>query len=278
MEFRKPNLLLLGFQRCGSSSLFDYLSDHPEIVGSTPKETFILSDSNYEHFDEKLSYFSNKNVFNLVYEEKSILSEKAYLLEGSVNNFYQINALKYVQENSDVKVIFLLRDPLERILSTFKYSGMNGINLPPNCSFEKYLQLIELGEVKKEILKYGIEHGKYGTYIKNWEKAISNDRIYLTSINKLKKGDDGLWSFLELSSLPPLKKVKNSSSNKMARFPLLNAFIHRYLSNLGLGNTFIAKVYSQLSRKSGNIEVSQTIKDELREIYSEEYKLYKHLF
>ena len=36
----RPNLLLAGFQKCGSSSLFHMLNKHPEITGSMPKESF----------------------------------------------------------------------------------------------------------------------------------------------------------------------------------------------------------------------------------------------
>lgn len=35
---RRPNLIICGAQKCGTTSLFHYLSQHPDIAGSSPKK------------------------------------------------------------------------------------------------------------------------------------------------------------------------------------------------------------------------------------------------
>ena len=43
---RKPNLFLIGAPKCGTTSLASYLSDHPQIFVSDPKEPhFFNTDS-----------------------------------------------------------------------------------------------------------------------------------------------------------------------------------------------------------------------------------------
>jgi len=34
----KVNILIAGFQKCGTSALHSFLSEHPNIIGSNPKE------------------------------------------------------------------------------------------------------------------------------------------------------------------------------------------------------------------------------------------------
>lgn len=35
---RQPNLIILGSQKCATTSLFHYLNKHPDIVGSSPQK------------------------------------------------------------------------------------------------------------------------------------------------------------------------------------------------------------------------------------------------
>jgi hypothetical protein len=42
-----PNLVIAGAPKCGTSSLFYWLADHPQACGSTVKETFYLMDEEH---------------------------------------------------------------------------------------------------------------------------------------------------------------------------------------------------------------------------------------
>ena len=39
-----PNLVVGGAPKCGTSTFFRWLSSHPDVCGSEPKETFFLMD------------------------------------------------------------------------------------------------------------------------------------------------------------------------------------------------------------------------------------------
>src|SRR3954466_13605025 len=47
---RLPNALIIGVSKAGTTSLFDYLTQHPEVAGSKPKETLFFSDLVYSDF------------------------------------------------------------------------------------------------------------------------------------------------------------------------------------------------------------------------------------
>ena len=40
---RKVDFLIIGAQKCGTTSLYNYLSYHPDIIGSKPKEVDYFS-------------------------------------------------------------------------------------------------------------------------------------------------------------------------------------------------------------------------------------------
>src|SRR5689334_10681741 len=42
-----PNLVIAGAPKCGTSSLYRWLADHPQAFGSAPKETFYLMDEGH---------------------------------------------------------------------------------------------------------------------------------------------------------------------------------------------------------------------------------------
>ncbi len=62
-----PNLFIAGAPKCGTSSLYFWLSDHPEVCASTPKEPFYFIDKGYSEFKKESNYhvhgMANK-VFN----------------------------------------------------------------------------------------------------------------------------------------------------------------------------------------------------------------------
>lgn len=45
-----PNLVITGFPKCGTTSLFTWLADHPQVTGSTVKETNFFVDPGTHSF------------------------------------------------------------------------------------------------------------------------------------------------------------------------------------------------------------------------------------
>lgn len=51
-----PSLIIAGAPKCGTTSLFDYLIRHPDIGGSSVKETHYFMDCNYPLYNSKANY------------------------------------------------------------------------------------------------------------------------------------------------------------------------------------------------------------------------------
>lgn len=112
-----PKCIIVGAQKCGTTSLHDYLSQHPQILGSRPKEVdFFSNDVNYPRGQGwyHQSFINYKNPFKRLV---SIEATPEYL-------YYDFVPKRIYNYNHNIKIIILLRDPVARCYSAwnmFKY-------------------------------------------------------------------------------------------------------------------------------------------------------------
>lgn len=272
----KPNLFLVGFQKCGSSSLFDWLIQHSQIKGTSPKETYALVDDNYEHFNE-VKNISSTNFNWSTYINMGIPSK--YIIEGSVCNFYQERALSYISEQQQAKIIFIVRNPIKRFISCYNYLGLGGAYLPVNTSLKEYYKLAKDESVKNELLRYGLSHGKYSIHINRWKEKISNDRILITSLERFSSDIDGererILKFLELDYEPALKnEVRLVNRTKRVRNEYLHHVIRNIFKGKGLGKSKLAIFYNRLNKttKNNNNIIDGELLNQLNQYYANEFQ------
>ena len=109
-------MILVGNQKCGSTSLIQWLRTHPRVFNTT-KEMF---------------YFDKKKYTELQYMKKYpdcrvIECGNRIAIEGSVTYAFANTARKIKTGLPDVKLIFLTRNPVERAYSKFRMSIRDGV-------------------------------------------------------------------------------------------------------------------------------------------------------
>jgi hypothetical protein len=105
-HFRQPSFFLLGAAKCGTTSLHYDLDQHPDILMSDPKEPF--------YFEAQYS-LGPAFYFNAYFEK---WAGERLVGESRHRNLY----LPYVPDrihshNPDAKLIAILRNPIERVIS-----------------------------------------------------------------------------------------------------------------------------------------------------------------
>jgi len=135
-----PNLLIVGAAKSGTTSLHNYLNQHPSVFMCSPKEPHFLI--NKEIGEQRIP----KGVLNI--EDYKFLFKGAsamkYRGESSVMylsfpEFAIKNINKYLSKN--VKIIIMLRNPVERAYSGYQH--VKRYNLMESLSFEKALDQSE---------------------------------------------------------------------------------------------------------------------------------------
>ena len=131
---RTSYLVLGGANKCGTTSVFRYLSDHPEVCGSAKKETGYLLTELRGSRSELLAKYD---------QMFPKCPSSAWLrLDGSTGylakpNIVIPNAKRVLNK---VKFLFVLRSPIERIWSYYQFQKSE-LQIPESISFEDYVAM-----------------------------------------------------------------------------------------------------------------------------------------
>ena len=158
--YRLPNLIVAGTQKSGSSWTHFYLSNLKEVFGSEVKELTYFNKINPSQ-DELENYKSN-----------FIAGDERYYLESTPHYFMLPSAKLDIAQNifdalsaqQDMKIIIILRNPVERALSAIVHHMMR--------NRLEYVKLITEVDNRFKIKELGLY---YSTLI-HW-KTIFGDRL-----------------------------------------------------------------------------------------------------
>lgn len=111
-----PKLFIGGVYKAGTTSLFSYLSSHGNIGASSKKELGyflpIQFGKSLSPLDEYLSYFKQLKG-----------SDLRYVMEASPGYIYGGSTIADAMKDllGEFKIIFILREPVERLVSFYNY-------------------------------------------------------------------------------------------------------------------------------------------------------------
>jgi len=194
-----PDFLIIGAMKCGTTSLYNYLRDHPEIAMSQRKEPSYFCHS----YDRPLSWY------------ESLFPEKKDAALGEASTHYtkypihQGIPARIHDVLPSVKLIYLVRDPVERIVSQYvhKRSHDEETRSLPDC--------LEL----KETNPY-IAYSSYAEQVKQYRSYFEDEQILVVDAHKLKherqKTLAGIFDFLGVKPLQLDEEKVQEESNQSA--------------------------------------------------------------
>ncbi len=122
------DFVIAGFAKCGTTSLYRYLLQHPELFLTTPKETNHFVEPYFNEFAEEYwSMFDQAN-FDQSKGEASV--------SYSESEFIELASRRLYQHNPELKIIFLVRDPIKRVESQFRELHDSGFKIKLSCPFD----------------------------------------------------------------------------------------------------------------------------------------------
>lgn len=210
MNYKSSLWFLGGAPKCGTSSIFNWFEKHPSINAVKNKEVFYFIDENSPLKNKKLitldDYFSQFNTL-----------EKDYYLDGTTHLLFQgvetVNKIKSLDLNT--YFVFVLRNPISRLYSSFNYTKNNLLRINKDFSYNDYITCLRTGNSKllQEnitnenslfVLKNDLEYGRYSQYLPLWYDAFSEKNIKVILFEDLKNNTsqavNSLCAFLKISS------------------------------------------------------------------------------
>jgi len=119
-----PTFLIIGAMKCGTTSLYHYLAEHPEIGMSQVKETdYFVAERNLHR--GRSWYESQFPTTAKACGEASPNYSKPWLFRGIPQ---RIQA-----ELPEARLIYLVRDPIDRMISHYRHRFADGVENRPLC-------------------------------------------------------------------------------------------------------------------------------------------------
>lgn len=185
-----PNFIIIGAQRCGSTSLYNYLVQHPGVLPGLMKELHYFDN----HYKKSVSWYRSffplsSSIQNMerTHQQRIVTGEATpYYL------FYPHTPRRMHATIPEIKLIVLLRNPVERAYSHYQHETRMGLeNLPFDQAIER-----EKSELPGETAKI-LEDDNYHSFIHQNYSYLSRG-IYIEQLE--------LWNkFFSMENMLVLK-------------------------------------------------------------------------
>ncbi len=228
----KPNFLIVGVARCGTTSIYHYLNQHPQIAMAKKKEPKYFSSINipFPH-----NGIGDKSVDSVVIRDrdeyfklfKKLNKYKAIGEASSDYLYFNREVIESIKvELGDVKIIISIRNPIERAYSAYNNLLRDGREeLLFRDGLDKEESRIKENYDWMWAYKKG---GLYSSAIKNFQDNFSNVKIVL--FNELNNNSNSviseIFGFLDVDKSVTVDTNTKYSHSGKAKNPII-----KYISN-----------------------------------------------
>lgn len=252
---KKPNLFIVGHQKSGTSALYKFLKQHPDIFMSYIKEPFYFAEDLLEEKKQvmKLPYYTTKKGYMDLFRKWK--NEKIAGEASTVYLYSKVAAKKIHDFNPDAKIIMMLREPVSYLYS-LHMQGM--ISNGEDQDFETALKLEDDRRKGKNLPNkyayrsyfYYSDWCKYSEHVQRYLKLFPKKNIKIIIFEDFKKDNikiaKEVFRFLGVDdSFTPKVGVVNPS--KKVRFPRLKFFLENSFNTV---KRFLPQKFHRLLAKS----------------------------
>lgn len=232
-----PTMLIVGGQRCGTTTLFKALLEHPGFVGPNLRKGVHYFDLKAERpLDWYRSHFPTRSSIERIEQRQG-----HRVVVGESSPYYMWHPLgpeRIASALPEVRVIALLRDPVDRAYSAHAHELARGFETEP---FERALELederlageeerLRSGAVARSLAHQHLAYVRRGQYIDQLERleaALGRERMLVVDSVALWSAPEERWPevtrFLGLPDHP----VSIERHNARARSPMDDALRKR---------------------------------------------------
>jgi Sulfotransferase domain len=233
-----PDFIIIGAMKAGTTSLFYYLSQHPDLYLSVPKEVHFFDGGK----NPKVDTFAKGEIwYRAHFPLKKELNGKAKVYEASPVYIFNPLAPKRIFDTiPNVKLILLLRNPTERAVSHYLHGARrNWDSLPFYDALQaeeaRLKPVIEAQDYKSRTY---IEHsyksrGLYKQQIERYLAYFAREQMLILDSNNLfTQTDHAIKRVFDFIGVDAQFKVKNlSTANSAPNKQKFEPHVYQYLND-----------------------------------------------
>ncbi|MFO0793947.1 MAG: sulfotransferase domain-containing protein [Candidatus Brocadiaceae bacterium] len=272
----KPNLIIAGVTKGGTTSIFSYLSHHPDICTSSIKETCYFLPLRYGNeiapISEYTKYF------------KHYKNEK-YRVEATPGYFYGNKFIpqKIYETLGKVKILIVLREPISRLFSFYK-ALKTRILISKDMTFDEYIEMCKNymeppKDRETDTIYRGVREGLYSNYFGEWYNYFG-DSLKVTFFEYLQENplllmhdlcdwleiDPSIYSTQQFTIENKSVLYKNKSMHKLGLY--INKNLESLFRKLPKMKLVLRNIYYGVNESSMNERISREIHTLLESIYA----------
>lgn len=178
-----PNVVIAGAPRCGTTSLFEWLTAHPDVCGSVVKEAGFFLDPGDPDFNRESNYHDYGLDGYQRYFAGCRERQAKLVVEATPDYLYQEIAPVGLSSLDPLPhVILLLRKPSERSYSHFRFLRDNLALLDRRLTFREFVNRLETDENSVPAQGHArqiISNSRYGNYLGEWQRRWPKSRLHI---------------------------------------------------------------------------------------------------
>ena len=208
---RKVDVMIIGAQKSGTTSLLRYLGEHPNCIAHPQKEfAYFVDNDEYGRGFEK-AYFK--------YYSNQIIAPDVKIVCKNAGIYVDEEALLRLKENNPkCKLIFILRNPIERTYSSYLMEKNYG---SVEFEFSDLPELIKRHEENDNSwgFNFFIDFGHYAHYLKKIYRHFPKEQVKVLLYRDLRDNALGtckeLYNFIGIDpDFEPNVSVKHNVTQK----------------------------------------------------------------
>lgn len=176
-------ILIGGSTKCGTTSIFSYLNDHPSVCGSRIKESRFFWNNKYTLPSTGVSHLNGIKEFDDLFDCKKPTTHR---VEATPDYLYDVESAKLIHQYlPKTLMVFILREPISRLQSWYKFAKQ--LNLfDANYTFGQYVddQLKSDNSTKLQHMR-ALEQGRYSTYLESFTSIFGAENILVLHYKEL---------------------------------------------------------------------------------------------
>ena len=256
-----PTFLICGAQKSGTTSLYKTLGQHPKICLASNKEIHF--------FDREKNFRKGKKWYKEFFSHCN-QSLHVHICEATPHYYRNEKAAKRIAHFADVKIIFILRDPVDRAYSNYWHNKQRGSEI------RKFSDAIKSEDGIKKYIKKGL----YYKHIKAYYRYFEKEKVKIVTFEDFveRKGVlKEIFEFLELEyvdvEIATGNKTRAPSSylSTLLRYyyKKVSPWVPKYLQTTTKGIRRAVKMYTE---SEGYKKIDKKVRREIEPWFLEDIK------